>query len=74
MWYPKNIIGGDLNDINLHTKNRPETSKHPMRQAREYIYALMDEAKNTLNVPSLLNRHKREHEGNSYFHLVIWLY
>lgn len=66
-WYPKNIIGGDLNDINLQIKNRSETSKHPMRQAREYMYALMDEARNTLNISSLLNNYKGEHEGKFLF-------
>lgn len=66
-WYPKNIVGGDLNDINLQIRNRSETSKHPMRQARDYMYSLMDEARNILNAPALLNNNKGEHEGKFLF-------
>lgn len=66
-WYPKHIVGGDLNDINLQIKNQPETSKHPMRQAREYMYSLMDEARSILNAPTLLNNNKGEHEGKFLF-------
>lgn len=66
-WYPKNIVGGDSNDINLHIRNKSESSKHPMRQAREYMYALMDEARATLNSPVLLNSNKGEYEGRFLF-------
>lgn len=62
-WYPKNILGGDSNTIQLRT---PETSKHPMRQAREYMFSLMDEARNVLNAPLLLDG-QGKHEGRFLF-------
>lgn len=64
-WYPKQILGGDSNIIQLQMR-APETSKHPMRQAREYMFALMDEARSILNAPLLLNG-QGEHEGRFLF-------
>lgn len=64
-WYPKNILGGDSNNIQLRMRTN-ETSKHPMRQAREYMFSLMDEARKILNSPLLLNG-KGEHEGKFLF-------
>lgn len=66
-WYPKNILSGDSNNINLHIRGRGETAKHPMRQAREYMYALMDEARATLNSPALLSCDKSEYKGRFLF-------
>lgn len=64
-WYPKNILGGDSISLQLQMRTN-ETSKHPMRQAREYMFALMDEARKVLNSPILLNG-KGEHEGKFLF-------
>lgn len=42
-WYPKHIQGGDDNDIQImERENNVVAHKHPCRQAREYMYQLMD--------------------------------
>ena len=34
-WYPTHIMSANDNDVIVNSKNRYETHKHPVRQARE---------------------------------------
>ena len=54
-WYAKNIIGGDSHDIKISYKGQESIEKHPLRQAREYMYKLMDYCKDNPNSACLLN-------------------
>lgn len=46
-WYPKDIIGGDSNNIIVLDKRlgKKVPNKHPVRQARDYMYGLMDKCR-----------------------------
>ena len=58
-WYAKNIIGGDTHDIKISYRGQESIEKHPLRQAREYMYKLMDRCREDSNSACLLNS-----EGN----------
>jgi hypothetical protein len=45
-WYPNYIRRADLNDVVIEAPNQPSTiERHPLRQAREYMFGLMDVAR-----------------------------
>lgn len=57
-WYAKNIVSGDLHNVTVldQRSKRKETQKHPIRQAREYMYGLMDECRKHPQSQSLLHQ------------------
>lgn len=65
-WYSKNIVEGDPQNIKLRIQS-DQSSKHPTRQAREYMYLLMDECRKIEGIDNLLNNTKGEHEGKFIF-------
>lgn len=45
-WYPNYIQRADLNEIAIKAPNQAQTvERHPLKQAREYMFALMDVAR-----------------------------
>ena len=44
-WYPGHIESGDLNQVRITSRGRTETQRHPIRQARDYMFGLMNAAK-----------------------------
>lgn len=41
-WYPKNILKADSHEVTIQETRGPEVTRHPVRQAREYMHQLMD--------------------------------
>ena len=54
-WYPKNILGGDSNEIYVKQDGKEQCQKHPVRQARDYMFKLMKFCQKHPNVNCLLN-------------------
>lgn len=54
-WYAKHILGGDSNEICVNQYGKEQYQKHPVRQAREYMYKLMDFCQQHPNVDCLLH-------------------
>ena len=72
-WYPAHIESGDLNQVRITSRGRTETQRHPIRQARDYMFELMKAAKAFGNSASLLQS-GGDHEGRFIFpfgHLVV---
>ena len=72
-WYGRNILGGDSHNIKMSYQGKESIEKHPLRQAREYMYKLMDYCKESPNSACLLNN-EGEHLGKLAFpfsHMVV---
>jgi len=41
-WRPSDILGGDLEDVMVLNRGEQQRQRHPIRQAREYMFSLMD--------------------------------
>ena len=54
-WYPANIVRADNNEVVVNPRGMEAVHKHPVRQAREYMYGLMDQARGHPNSASLLH-------------------
>ena len=54
-WYPANIVRADNNEVVVNARGMETVHKHPVRQAREYMYGLMDQSRSHPNSASLLN-------------------
>ena len=44
-WYPAHILKANNFNVTVSSRGQPENCKHPVRQAREYQYQLMDTAR-----------------------------
>lgn len=55
-WYPKQLISGDSNNIVVAEQAGPVSLKHPVRQARDYMYLLMDKCKKSGTGHLLMNK------------------
>lgn len=53
-WYPNTILRANSFDVTLQVRGRSENSKHPIRQARDYQFALMDAARRRPETAALL--------------------
>ena len=72
-WYPAYIESGDLNQVKITNRGRTETQRHPIRQARDYMFELMDAAKAFSGSATLLQG-DGDHLGQLIFpfgHLVV---
>jgi hypothetical protein len=72
-WYPAHIESGDLNQVRIANRGRTETQRHPIRQARDYMFELMDAAKAFGGSTALLQS-DGNHLGQLIFpfgHLVV---
>ncbi len=72
-WYPAHIEGGDLNQVRITSRGRTETQRHPIRQARDYMFELLNAAKAFSSSPALLQS-GGDHAGQLIFpfgHIVV---
>jgi hypothetical protein len=44
-WYPADILEANTHDVRTRSNGQVSTSPHPLRQAREYMFRLMDVAR-----------------------------
>ena len=44
-WYPNHILEANNVEVTISPRGQPEICKHPVRQARDYQYQLMDTAR-----------------------------
>lgn len=72
-WYPKHIVAASMQDVSIDADGTKEMHRHPVRQAREYQFALMDLARKHSQTATLLHA-DGNHEGRFIFpfgHLAI---
>ena len=72
-WYPAHIESGDLNQVRITNRGRTETQRHPIRQARDYMFELLNAAKVFSSSAALLQS-DGTHAGQLIFpfgHLVV---
>lgn len=72
-WYPNYILKANNNEVTISSRGQPEICKHPVRQAREYQYQLMDTARRHSKTAELLDS-EGAHGGRFTFpfgHLVV---
>ncbi len=72
-WYPVHILSATLHDVSIDARGIKETHRHPVRQAREYQFALMDTARAHRQTAALLHP-SGNHEGRFIFpfgHLAV---
>ena len=67
-WYPGHIESGDLNQVRITSRGRTETQRHPIRQARDYMFGLMNAAK-AFSKSNTLLRTSGDHAGQLIFPL-----
>lgn len=65
-WYPAYIVDANSSDVTIKIGGRTETQKHPVRQARDYQYGLMDIARLHSRTAALLNT-DGSHDGRFSF-------
>ena len=53
-WYPNTIVQANNLDVTLQVRGQSEKTKHPIRQARDYQFALMDVARRRPETAALL--------------------
>jgi hypothetical protein len=72
-WYLPDIIGGDTHSIRVREGQREVEQVHPLRQAAEYKYRLMDFCKRDKQVSILVNP-SGPYAGNSSFRssALLW--
>ena len=72
-WYPNAIERADNTEVIISARGRREVCKHPVRQARDYKFQLMDVARRHPETGALLER-SGPHEGKFVFpfgHIAI---
>jgi hypothetical protein len=72
-WYPKNLQGGDSHTLLVNQGGANERQAHPLRQAREYQWRIVEHLKQLPNAAILLNENG-QYQGRFTFpfgHLVI---
>ena len=72
-WYPAHILKANNVDVTVSPRGQPENCKHPVRQARDYQYQLMDTARRHSESAALLQS-QGAHVGRFIFpfgHLVV---
>src|ERR1700736_3393985 len=72
-WRAKDLVGGDSYSVVLQDRGQPVTRIHPVRQARDYMFKLMDYCRENLWCSPLLHP-EGEYRGRFFFpfgHLAI---
>lgn len=72
-WYPGHIVSASNQEVEIEAHGTKERHRHPVRQAREYQYALMDTARRHRQTAALLHPDGK-HEGRFIFpfgHLAV---
>src|SRR5262245_3966104 len=65
-WYLSNIQKANTQDVTVNAQGRTETHKHPVRQARDYMFELMNACRDSRHASHLLN-HSGPHAGRFVF-------
>jgi hypothetical protein len=65
-WYPNHISAANNSDVTVTSRGLPEVQKHPIRQARDYMFGLMDWARRHPETQALLHS-SGEREGRFIF-------
>ncbi|MFO7907217.1 MAG: 3'-5' exonuclease [Planctomycetota bacterium] len=55
-WYPNQIVQADNENIVLESRGQDSSQMHPLRQARNYMYRLMDTCRENPDFQLLLNK------------------
>lgn len=66
-WYANNIIGGDLHDIITQYNGQQTKNKHPLRQAKDYMYNLMDFCRENQELYGELIQHEGKNKDKFIF-------
>src|SRR6516162_3713547 len=72
-WYPAHIASATNNDVVITAQGQTQNCKHPIRQARDYKFLLMNSARRNLETAKLLQKNGT-HDGKFLFpfgHLAI---
>ena len=72
-WYPNHILKANNVEVTISPRGQPEIYKHPVRQARDYQFQLMDTARRHSETAALLHG-EGAHGGRFTFpfgHLVV---
>jgi hypothetical protein len=72
-WYPNHILEANNVEVTMSARGQPEICKHPVRQARDYQYELVDTARRHPESAALLQS-QGAHGGRFTFpfgHLVV---
>ncbi len=72
-WYPRHIVGFDNHEMRIRNAQSEAIEKHPLRQARDYMFGLMDRCREHANAKNLIHR-IGAHEGKFLFpfgHFVV---
>lgn len=65
-WYRSQLVRADTRDVTVQQDGVAKVHKHPVRQAREYKFELMDACRKSRHASHLLN-HNGPHEGHFVF-------
>ena len=65
-WYPTNMVAGGMNNITVNDRGNQVQHKHPLRQARDYMFSLMDTCREQVGCEKLLKR-EGPHAGRFIF-------
>ncbi|MFW6170284.1 MAG: nuclease-related domain-containing protein [Planctomycetota bacterium] len=65
-WYPKEIVQADNEKVILDSRGHQNSRKHPLRQARDYMYRLMDTCRENPDFRMLVNENG-PHRGRFVF-------
>jgi hypothetical protein len=72
-WYAPRIVRADTREVVIQVGDRREVHRHPLRQARDYMFRLMDEARSHLVTSALLqgSGSRRGHFRFPFGHVVV---
>ena len=65
-WYRSQLVRADTHDVTIRQDVSVSVHKHPVRQARDYKFELMDSCRKSRHASHLLN-HDGPHAGNFVF-------
>lgn len=55
-WYPRHIVGFDNHEMRIRNAQSEAIEKHPLRQARDYMFGLMDRCRKHAHAKHLIHR------------------
>ena len=71
-WYPTHILKANNVEVTISPRGQPENCKHPVRQAREYQFQLMDTARRHPETAALLQS-QGAHVGRfTFLSVTLW--
>lgn len=72
-WYAPRIVRADTNEVVLQVGDYQQAHKHPLRQVRDYMFRLIDEARTHLFASTLLEKlgSRKGHFRFPFGHVVV---